>query len=303
MIHAKFLDDFIQTEPWPIIRKPLAVAEIGINHNGSVEIAKQLIDVAKSSGCQAVKFQKRTPELCVPPHQKEVLRETPWGLMTYFEYRKRIEFGKAEFDEIDAHCRKVGIAWFASAWDLESLEFLQSYNTPYHKIASAMLVYTELLKQVASEGKVTMVSVGMSEYLDIDAAVDIFRSANCPFILMHSISEYPTPNENLNLRQIDVLRRRYGVPVGYSGHEMSLLPSILAVMMGAVVVEHHITLDRTMWGTDQSSSLEPREFHALMNDLVQVPVMLGSGQRIVTEKEKQNAKKLRYFGARAKEVS
>lgn len=294
---TEFWNDFVQIEPWPIIRKPLVVAEIGINHNGSVEVAKQLIKVAKQSGCQAVKFQKRTPELCVPSHQKDVLRETPWGQMTYFEYKKRIEFGKVEFDEIDAYCRELEIGWFASAWDLESLKFLRLYDTPYHKIASAMLVHTELLKSVAAEGKMTMVSVGMSEYSEIDAAVDIFKTAQCPFILMHSISEYPTPNEVLNLRQIDVLRRRYGAPVGYSGHEMSLLPSVLAVMIGAVAIEHHITLDRKMWGTDQSSSLEPQEFQALMNDLQQIPVMLGSGERIVTEKEKQNARKMRYFGS------
>lgn len=295
MAQPEFWNDFVQTEPWPIVRKPLVVAEIGINHNGSVEIAKQLIDIAKDKGCQAVKFQKRTPELCVPPHQRDVPRDTPWGRMTYFEYKLRIEFGKPEFDEIDAYCRKLGMAWFASAWDLDSQAFLRGYDLPYNKIASAMLIHVDLLRAVAAEGKMTLVSVGMSEYAEIDAAVEIFRAAKCPFILMHSVSEYPATNDILNLRQIDVLRRRYGVPVGYSGHEMTMLPGVLAVMMGAVAIERHITVNRAMWGTDHASSLEPQGLHTLMNYIGQIPTILGSGERVVTAKEKENANKMRYF--------
>lgn len=295
MAQAEFWNDLIQSEPWPIARSPLVVAEIGINHNGSVDIAKQLIDVAKTMGCQAVKFQKRTPELCVPPHQRDVLRETPWGLMTYFEYKLRIEFGKPEFDEIDAYCRQVGIRWFASAWDVESQLFLRAYDLPYNKIASAMLVHTELLETVAAEGKMTLISVGMSEYAEIDAAVEIFYRAGCPFILMHSVSEYPAANDVLNLRQIEVLRRRYKVPVGYSGHEMTMLPGVLAVMMGAVAIERHITINRAMWGTDHASSLEPKGLETLMNYIGQIPAILGSGERIVTENERRNANKMRFF--------
>jgi N-acetylneuraminate synthase len=295
MSKLDFWNDLIQVEPWPIVRDPLVIAEIGINHNGSIEIAKQLIDLAKSKGCQAVKFQKRTPELCVPDHQRDIPRDTPWGMMTYFEYKKRIEFEKTEFDEIDRYCREVGIQWFASAWDIESQRFLQGYNLPYNKIASAMLTHTELLEEVASEGRMTFVSVGMSEYGEIDAAVEIFKRTRCPYIVMHSVSEYPAGNEVLNLRQIDVLRRRYNVPVGYSGHEMTMLPGVLAVMMGAVAIERHITLNRAMWGTDHASSLEPKGLETLMNYIGQIPVILGTGDRVVTENERKNANKMRFF--------
>jgi N-acetylneuraminate synthase len=293
-----FWNDLIQQEPWPIARNPLVIAEIGINHNGSVDIAKQLIDIAKSKGCGAVKFQKRTPELCVPDHQRDMPRDTPWGLMSYFEYKKKIEFGIGEYDEIDRYCREIGIQWFTSNWDLESQEFMRAYDTPYNKVASAMLTNIELLQAMASEGKMTFISVGMSNYGQIDTAVDVFRRADCPYILMHSVSEYPAANEVLNLRQIVMLRQRYGVPVGYSGHEMTMLPGVLAVMMGAVAVERHITISRAMWGTDHASSLEPKGLETLMNYIGQIPLILGTGEKVITETEKQNALKMRFYRER-----
>jgi N-acetylneuraminate synthase len=295
VLEKAFWEDFIQTEPWPIVRKPLVIAEVGVNHNGEVAIAKQLIDVAKQKGCGAVKFQKRTPELCVPPEQRGILRETPWGVISYGEYREKIEFGKAEYDEIDLYCKKVGMPWFASAWDLPSQQFLRSYDLPYNKIASPMLVHLELLHTVAAEGKLTFIAIGMSEYEQIDVAVDIFRGAGCPFILMHTVSEYPCGHEVLNLRQIVTCRDRYKVPIGYSGHEPTMLPGLLAVMMGAVAIERHITISRAMWGTDHPFSLEPRGVETLTNYIRQIPIILGSGERVVTEKEKANARKLRHF--------
>lgn len=298
MTEQKFWNNLIQKEPWPIVRNPLVIAEIGINHNGSVDIAKQLIDLAKSKGCGAVKFQKRTPELCVPDHQRDILRDTPWGLMTYFEYKKKIEFGIAEYDEIDRYCRELGIQWFASTWDVESQEFMRNYDTPYNKVASAMLTNVELLQAIALEGKMTFISVGMSDYDQIDKAVEIFRRVSCPYILMHSVSEYPAANDVLNLRQIVMLRQRYGVPVGYSGHEMTMLPGVLAVMMGAVAIERHITINRAMWGTDHAASLEPKGLETLMNYIGQIPSILGTGDKVITETEKRNALKMRFYRSR-----
>lgn len=292
---ANFWEDYIQTDPWPIAKNPYIIAEIGINHNGQLDLAKQLIDVAKSKGCNAVKFQKRTPEICVPPEHRDILRETPWGLISYLEYKKKIEFGQVEYDEIDAYCKKVGIDWFASAWDLPSQEFLRQYDLPLNKIASAMLVHHQLLELVASERKMTLISVGMSTMDEIDTAVSIFKAAQCPFIIMHTVSEYPSSNDVLNLRQMGELRNRYNVPVGYSGHEMTMIPGVLAVMMGAVAIERHITLSRSMWGTDQASSLEPRGLETMMNYIRQIPVILGSNERKITDTEKRNAQKMRFF--------
>ncbi len=290
-----FCEDFIQTEPWPIVRKPYIIAEIGINHNGDVNLARQMIDAAQRCGAHAVKFQKRTPELCVPPHQRDVLRETPWGLITYMDYRHRIEFGREEYDAIDAHCRELGIDWFASAWDLPSLEFLKPYDSPCNKIPSAMLTNRPLAREVAAEGKLTFISTGMSEYADIDHIVSLFREAGCPFVLMHAVSEYPVSNDKLNLRQITVLRERYACPVGNSGHESTMLPSLIAVMMGAVAIERHFTINRALWGTDQAASLEPRGLATLTNYITQIPVILGSGVRVITDKERENSRKLRFM--------
>ena len=295
MSNRNFWSDFIQTEPWPIVRSPYVIAEIGINHNGDVELAKKMIEKAHACGCQAVKFQKRTPELCVPPQQRQLPRETPWGLITYMDYRYKVEFGKKEYDDIDAFCKKLGIDWFASAWDMPSLEFLRAYDCPYNKIPSAMLTHQKLVKTVASEGKMTFISTGMSEYSDIDYIVSLFREMNCPFILLHTVSEYPVSNDKLNLRHITTLRDRYKCPVGNSGHESTMLPSLIAVMMGAVAIERHFTINRAFWGTDQAASLEPRGLATLMNYITQIPNILGTGEHIITEQEKTNAKKLRFF--------
>lgn len=269
------------------------IAEIGINHNGSLDLALQLIDGAADAGADAVKFQKRNPDVCVPEHQKEVIRETPWGTMTYLEYKYRMEFGAEEFDVIDAHCRDRGIAWFASAWDLESQLFLRRYPLKYNKIASALLTHTELLEAVAMEGKYTFISTGMSTLQEIDAAVAVFRRYRCPFSLMHCNSSYPAKSEDLNLRVIQTLRDRYDCDVGYSGHEFGLTPSYVAVAMGATSVERHITLDRSMWGSDQEASVEIPAFAKLVRQIRSVETMLGDGVKRITDAEIPIRKKLR----------
>lgn len=274
-------------------RRVFTIAEIGINHNGSLELALQLIDGAADAGADAVKFQKRDPDVCVPEHQKSVQRETPWGPMTYLEYKHRMEFGEAEFDAIDAHCRKRSIAWFASAWDVGSQHFLRRYDLPYNKIASAMLTHGELLEAVAEEGKHTFISTGMSTLEEVDAAVEVFRRHRCPFEVVHCNSSYPAASEELNLRVIQSLRERYGCDVGYSGHEFGLTPSYIAVALGATSVERHITLDREMWGTDQKASVEIPAFKKLVRQIRSVEASLGDGVKRVTEAEIPIRKKLR----------
>ena len=291
---AYFYEDFIQTEPWPIVRNPYVTAEIGINHNGDMDLVRQLIDLAVKNKCNAVKFQKRTIDVV---YAKEVLdspRESPWG-KTQRAQKEGLELGRKQYDEIDAYCREKGIDWYASAWDVPSLHFLRKYDLPYNKIASAMITHKELVDSVIAEGKTTFVATGMSGYDVVDDVVKRFRAAGCPFILMHCVSEYPSENSVLNLRQIVELRRRYNCPVGYSGHEMTMIPGVIAVMMGAVAIERHITLSRAMYGSDQAASLEPRGLETLMNYLAQIPASLGDGQRKVTETEMANAKKLRYW--------
>ena len=271
------------------------IAEIGINHNGDIDLAKQLIGMAKGAGCDAVKFQKRTPEICVPIEQRDIPRETPWGVMSYFEYKKKIEFGHEEYSQIAAYCEKLQIEWSASAWDSPSQMFLRDFNLPFNKIASAMLTNIELLHLVAEEQKPTFVSTGMSTLQQIDLAVGIFESKKCPIVLMHTVSTYPTQLSDLNLRMIETLRNRYPkIPIAYSGHESSVSPSIIAVSLGAVAIERHITLDRSAFGSDQSASLEKRGLEKLVNEIRRVPQVLGDGVKVITEKEFEIAKKLRY---------
>jgi len=271
------------------------IAEIGINHNGDIDLAKQLIEMAKSAGCDAVKFQKRTPEICVPIEQRDIPRETPWGVMSYFEYKKKIEFGHEEYSQIAAYCKKLQIEWSASAWDSPSQMFLRNFNLPFNKIASAMLTNIELLHLVAEEQKPTFVSTGMSTLQQIDLAVGIFESKKCPIVLMHTVSTYPTQLSDLNLRMIETLRNRYPeIPIAYSGHESNVSPSIIAVSLGAVAIERHITLDRSAFGSDQSASLEKRGLEKLVNEIRRVPQVLGDGVKVITEKEFEIAKKLRY---------
>ena len=273
---------------------PLIIAEIGINHNGDISIAKQLIDMAKNAGCDAVKFQKRTIDIVYTKEYLGSPRESPWGT-TEREQKEGLEFGKEEYDEVDAYCKQVGIDWFASAWDVPSQHFLQQYNLKYNKIASPMLSHRELLETVGEEGKQAFVSTGMSTYEQIDQAVEILHHHDCPFVLMHCVSEYPAAESILNLRCINELRARYGCRVGYSGHEVGVIPGVLAVMMGAVAVERHISLERAMYGSDQAASLEERGLELLVAYIREIPIVMGDGVKRITKAEEANAQKLRYW--------
>jgi N-acetylneuraminate synthase len=271
------------------------IAEAGINHNGSLDLAKKLIDMAKFAGCDAVKFQKRTPSICVPEPMKNVIRETPWGNITYLEYKERIEFGSDEYSEIDKYCKEIGIAWTASAWDIPSLEFLDGFEVPFHKVASALATHKKFLEEVAERRKLTYASIGMCSYDQIDTLVEIFQNKKCPLILMHTVSTYPAQESDLNLRMVQTLKERYGLEIGYSGHETSVSPSIVAATLGAVAIERHITLDRAMWGTDHSASLEAQGLNQLVGALKKVKVVLGDGIKKDIPAEKEIAAKMRYW--------
>jgi sialic acid synthase SpsE len=267
------------------------IAEIGINHNGDIEIAKQLMDVAVETDCDAVKFQKRTPEICVPEEQKSIPRETPWGSMTYFEYKKRIEFEQKEFEQIDAYAKKIGIDWFASPWDVPSVDFLEGFNVPCQKIASACLTDSELLTAVNKTKTTTILSTGMSSIEEIDKAVSLLN--NVPLAIAQATSTYPAEASELNLRAIQTFAEKYKVPVGYSGHERGLQVTIAAVALGATFIERHITLDRSMWGTDHSASLEPEGLKKLVRDIRVVELALGDGKKKVYDSEIPIRAKLR----------
>lgn len=268
------------------------IAEIGINHNGDIDIAKKLIEWASLSGCDAVKFQKRTVDKVYTKEYLDSYRESPWGT-TQRAQKEGLEFGKAEYDEIDRFCKELGIDWFASAWDMDSQLFLRQYDLSHNKIASAMLTNDELLKAVASEGKYTFISTGMSTYEEIDHVVDIFRVAGCPFELMHCNSTYPMPKEDANLRLIPALKERYGCKVGYSGHETGRVVSTCAVALGATSIERHITLDHTMYGSDQAASLDVDDLSRLVKDIRLIETILGDGVKALSEKELATKKKLR----------
>jgi sialic acid synthase SpsE len=267
------------------------IAEIGINHNGDIEIAKQLMDVAVETGCDAVKFQKRTPEICVPEEQKSIPRETPWGSMTYFEYKKRIEFEQKEFEQIDAYAKKIGIDWFASPWDVPSVDFLEGFNVPCQKIASACLTDSELLTAINKTKTTTILSTGMSSMQEIDKAVSLLNDV--PLAIAQATSTYPAEASELNLRAIQTFAEKYKVPVGYSGHERGLQVTIAAVALGATFIERHITLDRSMWGTDHSASLEPEGLKKLVRDIRIVELALGDGKKKVYDSEIPIRAKLR----------
>lgn len=267
------------------------IAEIGINHNGDIEIAKQLMDVAVETGCDAVKFQKRTPEICVPEEQKSIPRETPWGSMTYFEYKKRIEFEQKEFEQIDAYAKKIGIDWFASPWDVPSVDFLEGFNVPCQKVASACLTDSELLTAINKTRTTTILSTGMSSMQEIDKAVSLLNDV--PLAIAQATSTYPAEASELNLRAIQTFAEKYKVPVGYSGHERGLQVTIAAVALGATFIERHITLDRSMWGTDHSASLEPEGLKKLVRDIRIVELALGDGKKKVYESEIPIRAKLR----------
>lgn len=270
------------------------IAEIGLNHNGELGIAKKLIDAAFACDWHCVKFQKRTPEICVPENQKNIIRETPWGKMTYLEYRHRVEFGEKEYSYIDQYCREKPIFWTTSVWDLPSLQFILRYDVPFIKIPSAKLVETDLLRAAAMTGKPVVLSTGMSTVEEIDAAVvvlDEFAAGN--YVLMHTNSTYPTPPEEINLLTLKFLKERYDCVVGYSGHEYDLEPSVIAVALGARIIERHITLDHNMWGSDHFASLEVHAMDLLHKRLKHVIGFLGDGVKRLTESEIQIRKKLR----------
>jgi len=270
------------------------IAEIGLNHNGELGIAKRLIDAAFACDWHCVKFQKRTPEICVPEHQKAVIRDTPWGKMTYLEYRNRIEFGEKEFSYIDQYCHEKPIFWTSSVWDLPSLKFILNYDVPFIKIPSAKLVEMNLLRAAAVTGKPIVLSTGMSTVEEIDAAVSMLNEyAEGNYVLMHTNSTYPTPPEELNLLTLKFLKERYDCIVGYSGHEYDLEPTVIAVALGARIIERHITLNHNMWGSDQFASLEVHAMDLLHKRVKQIPVSLGDGVKKLTESEKQIRKKLR----------
>jgi N-acetylneuraminate synthase len=267
------------------------IAEIGLNHNGEVKIAKQLIDAAALAGCDAVKFQKRTPELCVPAEQRNIERETPWGIMTYMDYRYRVEFGEKEFAEIDRYCKDKGIAWFASCWDEPSIDFIDRFNPPCYKVASASLTDDSLLKHTAATGRPMIISTGMSTVEEIDAGVALLNPNK--LLIAHATSTYPCQPDELNLRMIGTLKAKYDCPIGYSGHEVGLQTTLAAVALGACFVERHITLDRAMWGSDQAASVELAGFHRLIRDIRVIEKSMGDGVKRVYESELPIRKKLR----------
>lgn len=268
------------------------IGEIGINHNGDVEIAKQLMDVAAEAGAQAVKFQKRNPDVAVPEAQKSKMRETPWGTMTYIDYKYKVEFEKDEYTEIDRYAKEKGLQWFASPWDTDSVDFLENeFDSVTYKVASASLTDFELLKAIAATGKPVLCSSGMSDWKILDEAVECFDRDK--LVLMHATSTYPLPPEETNLLAIPAMAERYGVPVGYSGHETGLQISLAAVALGAVTVERHITMDRAMWGSDQAASLEPHGFTTLVRDIRVLEEAIGDGIKRIMPGEESKISSLR----------
>ncbi len=279
MVNFKTLDDLY------------FIAEIGINHNGDIGITKKLIDASFATSWDCVKFQKRNPDVCVPNHQKDVMRDTPWGRMTYLEYKHKVEFGKEEYDYINDYCKEKPIDWTVSVWDIDSVNFISDYDVPFIKIPSAMLTNDELIEATIGTKKQIILSTGMSTIEEIDHAVDVLGKNN--FTLLHCNSTYPAPEEDLNLNNIKMMQDKYSVPIGYSGHEQDLEACMVAVTLGANIIERHITLDHNMWGTDQKSSLEVVAMDMLKKRCNNIQTMLGSYKRNVSESEKEIRRKLR----------
>ena len=268
------------------------IAEIGINHNGDMDICKELIDVAANSGANCVKFQKRDIDQVYTQDFLNSSRESPWGT-TQREQKTGLEFSAEQYQEIEDYCKSKGLEWFASAWDINSQKFLRQFNSKYNKVASAMIVHTELLKEIASEGKHTFISTGMTTYDDIQTAVDIFRKADCSFELMHTVSTYPMKDEDANLNMIKTLREKFDCNVGYSGHEVGLAVSYAATALGISSLERHITLDRSMYGSDQSASVEPLGLRQLIGAVRKIEVAMGDGVKKTIEAEAPIAANLR----------
>ncbi len=268
------------------------IAEIGINHNGSLKKAMKLVKSARNAGCDCVKFQKRTPELCVPKDQWNIERDTPWGRMSYIEYRHKVELSVSDYEQIDEYCRKKGIDWTASCWDEESVDFINAFDVPFYKAASASLTDIPLLRKKRSTGKPLMISTGMSTEEEIVNAVELIGREN--LMIAHSTSTYPCKPEELNLRMISTLKKMFPeMPIGYSGHETGLSPTLAAVALGATFVERHITLDRAMWGTDQAASVEVSGFRRLVENIRDVEESLGDGVKKVYDSELGPRQKLR----------
>lgn len=275
-------------------QKPYFIAEIGINHNGDLNIAKRLIDASYAIGWDCVKFQKRTPDIAVPEAQKSVMRSTPWGEMTYLDYKKHIEFGKTEYDYIDGYCSKKPIAWTASPWDAPSLEFLLEYDIPFIKLASATNGSEELIKKACKAQVPIVMSTGMCTQEELDRSVSLLEDfSDGNYALLHTNSVYPSPVDGLNLRYIQTLKERYHCVVGYSGHEQNLEPTVAAVTLGASIVERHVTLSHEMWGTDQKASLEINAMYMLYKRCIDIGKMLGTGEKTLGEDELAVRKKLR----------
>ena len=273
--------------------KPIFItAEIGINHNGDMSICKQLIDVAVDAGCDAVKFQKRDIDQVYTEEFLASHRDSPWGT-TQREQKEGLEFDLKQYEEIDQYCKNKKIEWFASAWDLKSQDFLKNFNCKYNKVASAMIVYEDLLNKIADEGKHTFISTGMSNFEDIQKAVEIFKSKNCPFELMHTVSTYPMKDDHANLKVINTLKEKFKCDVGYSGHEAGLVISYAAATLGISSLERHITLSRAMYGSDQAASVEPAGLRQLVGGVRKIEKALGDGRKVIIEDEKPIAKKLR----------
>ena len=274
-------------------KKPFLVAEIGINHNGSIEEAKKIIDLAKKYNFDCVKFQKRDLDICIPENQKQIMRETPWGYSSYIDYKKKIELSESQYSDLLRYCKKINIGMFVSCWDTNSLYQMKKFNFKYNKVASAMITNIDLLKLIAKEKKKTFISTGMCNMKDIVQAVKIFKKYKCPFVLMHSISVYPCDEKLLNLNIIITLKKKFKCEVGYSGHETSVSPSITAYLLGADYIERHITLDRASWGTDQAASLSENGIEYLTSVLRGIPSMLGDGKKKYLKEEKKISKKQR----------
>lgn len=267
------------------------IGEIGINHNGDVEIAKELIRKAHHAGMDAIKFQKRTPEICVPKQQQSQMRDTPWGYISYLEYRHKVEFSQSQYSEIDRLCKELGITWFVSVWDEPSVDFIKEFQPACYKVPSASLTDLPLLKKIKSTGRPMILSTGMSTMEQIRKAVAEIGSEN--LLITHTTSSYPCPPEELNLKMIETLTSEFDCPIGYSGHEVGLVPSAIAVAMGACLVERHITLDRAMWGSDQAASVEPQGMEKLVKYIRVTEQSLGDGVKRVYESEQSSLQKLR----------
>jgi N-acetylneuraminate synthase len=275
------------------IKKPYLIAEIGINHNGSLESAKKLIDATNACNWNCAKFQKRNPDVCVPEHQKKVPRETPWGAMTYLEYKRRIEFEKKEYDYINSYCQDKSLDWSVSVWDIDSYRFTESYDIKFIKIPSAHITNLTLIDEVSKSNQSIILSTGMSTWQMIDDAVEILEKNNSDYALLHCNSTYPAPHDELNLMVIPEMKQRYNCPIGYSGHEYDLEPTVIAVALGAIIIERHITLDHKMWGTDHKSSLEVSAMDLLKRRVENVSNILGESKKYITNSELDVIKKLR----------